>query len=96
MTARFEELLQEAAETDDPNAAARLTAQAVASREIEDAQVLAAALATVERGVSQVAPASLSPLAERLGRAYARTMARMRREQREAVRASVRRERSEP
>ena len=57
---------------------------------IVDGEQLAEALALVERAVPQVGARALPVLAERLGRAYSRVMARLHGEVREAVRARVR------
>ena len=78
--------------TDDSDNAqvARERLEVQATRRIVEAEELAAAVDLLEAAVSQVGARALPILAERLGRAHGRAMARLRREQREAVRAALR------
>jgi hypothetical protein len=88
------ETLDEAAATAADNAqVSRLRLEARAVRMLDDAEVLAEALATIEAAVPSVHPKSLAALAERLGRAYARALTRMRRSERRAIKATLNRER---
>jgi hypothetical protein len=86
------EALAEAAMVASDNAqVARLRLEARAVRLLDDGERLAEALAIIEDAVPAIYLKSLAPLAERLGRAYSRTLARMRRSERKAVKAILRR-----
>jgi hypothetical protein len=85
-----DELEAEALEAADHAQAARLRGEARALRGIEAAERLLEALELVEHAAGQVQPRALRAFAERLGRAYARSLHRLRHEEREAVRAIVR------
>jgi hypothetical protein len=84
---RSSRLLEQAVETGDNAVAARLRSEACAASLIESAEAVAQALDVIERAAGQVSRSgSLRVFAERLGRAYARAMARLGQEERAAVR----------
>jgi hypothetical protein len=72
-------------------ALARARSEVRASVAIVAAEDLAAALDLVDAAAGQVAARSLPHLAERLARAYGRTLARLRANERSAARGALRR-----
>lgn len=77
-------------ETDDSEALARQRRERAAAGDIETAADVARALEVLERATGQLGRRSLRTFAERVGRVYSRTMARLRDEDRRAVKAAVR------
>jgi hypothetical protein len=67
----------------------RLRLEACAAREKREVQALEEILRDVEAFAAFTSARNLPGLAERLGRAYSRAMARLRAEERQAVRAAV-------
>lgn len=85
-----DELEAAALEVADAGQAIRLRAEARAQRTIEDAQAVHEALEILERAAGQVSPRGLLNFAERVGRVYARVVARLGPEERQAARAALR------